>query len=74
MAGLHLRRVSIGFKGGQVLVVRISEEALAGLHGALGSEGGWHDLETEDGTAKVDLVAVVYVQVDSSEPRVGFGS
>jgi hypothetical protein len=72
MAGL--RRVSIGFKGGQVLVVRVSEEALAGLQAAVGADGGWHDLETEDGTAKVDLVAVVYVQLDSSEPRVGFGS
>jgi hypothetical protein len=72
MAGL--RRISIGFKGGQVLVVRVAEEALAGLQAAVGSDGGWYDLETEDGTAKIDLVAVVYVQLDSSEPRVGFGS
>ena len=71
MAGL--KRVSIGFKGGQVLALRLSEEALASLQGALGSSG-WQDVRHDEGTARVSLDAVVYVPVDSAEPRVGFGA
>ena len=71
MAGL--KRVSIGFKGGQVLALRLSEETLASLQGTLGSSG-WQDVRHDEGTARVNLDAVVYVQVDSAEPRVGFGA
>ena len=68
-----LKRVSIGFRGGQVLAVRMDEETLGALHAALG-DGGWHDFQHEEGTARVSLDQVVYVQVDSAEPRVGFGA
>ncbi|HEX2398144.1 MAG TPA: hypothetical protein VHI73_08390 [Solirubrobacteraceae bacterium] len=68
-----LKRVSIGFRGGQVLAVRVDEETLAALHGALGG-GGWHEVRHEEGVARVSLDQVVYVQVDSAEPRVGFGA
>ena len=71
MAGL--KRVSIGFKGGQVLPLRLPEDAVSDLQGALGS-GGWQDVRHDEGTARVNLDAVVYVQVDSAEPRVGFGA
>ena len=37
------------------------------------SDGGWFELETEDGTAQVRLDAVVYVRVEGDEHRVGFG-
>jgi hypothetical protein len=69
-----LKRVSIGFRGGQVLAVRVDEETLGSLHGALGGGGGWHELDHEEGSARVNLDQVVYVQVDSAEPRVGFGA
>lgn len=68
-----LKRVSIGFRGGQVLALRLSEDVLQTLHGTLGS-GGWQDVSHDEGTARVNLDAVVYVQVDSAEPRVGFGA
>lgn len=68
-----LKRVSVGFRGGQVLAVRVDENTLASLHDALGG-GGWHELDHEEGTARVNLDQVVYVQVDSAEPRVGFGA
>ena len=42
------RRISIGFQGGQVLALRVTDEQLQALHAALG-DGGWHELETEDG-------------------------
>ncbi|MFL5819948.1 MAG: hypothetical protein ACJ76S_04610 [Solirubrobacteraceae bacterium] len=68
-----LKRVSIGFRGGQVLAVRMDEEALGSLNAALG-DGGWHELLHEEGAARISLDQVVYVQVDSAEPRVGFGA
>jgi len=65
-------RLSIGFKGGQVLALRVSDEQLAALTKALGSPG-WHEIESEDGPVRVELAQVVYVSSDSPEPRVGFG-
>jgi hypothetical protein len=67
------QRVSIGFQGGQVLVVRTPSEALDRLRGALDG-GGWHELETDEGRAHLDVAQIVYVLVDSDEPRVGFGA
>jgi hypothetical protein len=68
-----LRPVSIGFHGGQVLALRVSEEQLQALQGALGG-GGWHELQTEDGPVRLDLGQVVYVRVEGGEQRVGFGA
>jgi len=68
-----LRQVSIGFHGGQVLALRVSEEQLQALQGALGG-GGWHELQTEDGPVRLDLGQVVYVRVEGGEQRVGFGA
>jgi hypothetical protein len=67
------RRVTLGFHGGQVLALRISDKQLEGLDKALGGSGGWHRLDSEDGPVRVDLAQVVYVSADSDEPRVGFG-
>ncbi|MGA2165103.1 MAG: hypothetical protein ABSH36_11625 [Solirubrobacteraceae bacterium] len=67
------RRVSVGFKGGQVLALRVSDEQLKALHDALGSSG-WHELETEDGPARLELAQVVYVRVEGDDSRVGFGA
>jgi hypothetical protein len=66
------REVSIGFAGGQVLSVRMDEAELRGLTGALGGDG-WHELTLEDGAVRVRLDQVVYVRVDASAHRVGFG-
>jgi hypothetical protein len=67
------RRVSIGFAGGQVLALRIRDDQLEKLHGALGS-AGWHGLESEDGPIRLDLAQVVYVRAEGDEQRVGFGA
>jgi hypothetical protein len=66
-------RISIGFKGGQVLALRVPEDQLSALQGALGS-GGWQELQTEDGPVRVDLGQVIYVQAESKEQSVGFGT
>jgi len=67
------RRISIGFQGGQVLALRVSDEQLKSLNKALG-DGGWHEVSSEDGPVRVDLAQVVYVSSESDEPHVGFGA
>jgi hypothetical protein len=72
MPGSAARRVTLGFQGGQVLAMRVSDKQLEDLNKAIGGIG-WHELESEDGPVRVDLGQVVYVSADSTEPRVGFG-
>jgi hypothetical protein len=69
-----MRRVSLGFQGGQVLALRVSEEQLAALGQALqaGGSGGWHEIDAEDGPVRVDVGQVVYLSADKDESRVGF--
>ena len=66
------RHISIGFQGGQVLALRVDDEALKSLNKALGS-GGWHQVDSEEGPVRLDLAQVVYVRSESDELRVGFG-
>jgi hypothetical protein len=67
------RRIGIGFQGGQVLALRVTDEQLAALNEALGS-GGWHEVDSEEGPVRLDLAQVVYVRSESDELRVGFGA
>jgi hypothetical protein len=72
---VHGRRVAIGFQGGQVLALRVSDTQLAALNKALVAEApGWHDLESDEGPVRLDLSQVVYVRAESDELRVGFGA
>ena len=66
------RRVSVGFQGGQVLALRVSDEQLEALYKSLGGDG-WHELQTEDGPVRLDLAQVVYVRSEEEDQRVGFG-
>ncbi len=72
MAVARAQRISVGFQGGQVLAARVTPDDLEELRRALES-GGWHELQTEEGTVALNLGQVVYVNVDSDEHRVGFG-
>jgi hypothetical protein len=71
--GVKARRGALGFQGGQVLSLRISDEELENLRRVL-REGRerWHEVEATDGAVLVDLGQVVYLRVDSDEHRVGF--
>jgi hypothetical protein len=68
------RRAAIGFQGGQVLSLRITEEHLKALREVLtdGSKSGWREVEATDGAGVLDLSQVVYLRVESDEQRVGF--
>ncbi len=69
-----LRRMDIGFQGGQVLAVRSPSEAYDGLVKALGDDKAkrWHTLDTDDSEILVDLSQVVYVQRERGDQKVGF--
>ena len=66
------QRVEIGFEGGQVISVRLTEGDLKDLRKQL-EKGGWHDLQTEDGVVAVDLGKVAFLRIESGDHRVGFG-
>jgi hypothetical protein len=66
------QRIDIGFVGGQVLTVRLDEDALRDLRKALQRDPGWYDIEAEDGQVAIDRDKVAYVKLDSGEHRVGF--
>ena len=68
-----VRRTALGFQGGQVLSLRLSEEVLSSLRDAL-KEGKerWREVEASDGAVLVDIGQVVYLRVESDEHRVRF--
>jgi hypothetical protein len=66
-------RVSIGFSGGQVVELKISDSALKDLRKALDKADGWTDVETEDGTVSLDLRQVVFVRGAATTQSIGFG-
>ena len=67
------RRAAIGFQGGQVLSLRLSDEQLNGLRTTL-REGRerWQEVEASDGAVLIDIGQVVYLRVESDEHRIGF--
>jgi hypothetical protein len=65
------QRVEVGFEGGQVVSVRLTDEELKDLRKAV-ETADWHDVHTEDGVLALDLGKVVFLRIDSGEQRVGF--
>jgi hypothetical protein len=68
-----VRRTALGFQGGQVLSLRLSEEVLNSLRVTL-KEGRerWMEVEAADGAVLVDIGQLVYLRVESDEQRIGF--
>ena len=66
------QRISIGFQASPPLALRISDEQLKKLNDALGGEG-WHEIEAEDGSVRLNLAHVLWVRTETEEHRVGFG-
>jgi hypothetical protein len=67
-----LKRVSIGFGGGQVAAVRLGGEELERLRKGVGDGDGWLDLKSDDGDFSLDLSEVVFVKVEGSAAAIGF--
>jgi hypothetical protein len=70
----EVKRIDIGFHGGQVLPVRVKTAEYESLRTALGDEKAnrWFELKTEDSEVALDLAQIVYVRLDTEEHRVGF--
>jgi hypothetical protein len=68
------RSIDIGFQGGQVLSVRVSQEVFDSFRKALSDSGSnsWFDLKTQDSDVHIDLSQVVYARLDTEDHRVGF--
>ena len=69
-----MRRLDVGFQGGQVLAVRSPTDAYDKLVKALSDDKSkrWHTLETDDSEILVDLAQIVYIRRDSGNQKVGF--
>ncbi len=66
-----LRRIEIGFEGGQVIALRLTDKELDNLRGAL-AKGGWHRVATEEAEVDVDLGKVAFVKTAGDGAKVGF--
>jgi hypothetical protein len=66
------QRISIGFQASPPLALRVTEKELDKLNEALGGEG-WHEIEADDGSVRLNLAHVLWVRTESEEHRVGFG-
>jgi hypothetical protein len=68
-----VRKIALGFQGGQVLALRLPEEVLETLRSTL-KEGKqrWLEVEATDGAVLLDLGQVVYLRVESDDHRIGF--
>lgn len=62
----------IGFDGGQVLPVRLTDDQVKDLREALTSGDSPHEIETESGSLVLDLGKVIFVRFNSAEKTVGF--
>jgi hypothetical protein len=67
----EMQKVEIGFEGGQVVAVRLSEDELKDLRQQV-EKGGWHDVKTEDGAISLYLGKVAFLRIASGDHRVGF--
>ena len=67
-----MARISIGFQASPPVALRVNDDELTRLEGALGGEG-WHEVSAEDGKLKLNLAHVLWVKTDKDETRVGFG-
>ncbi len=72
MASTSRRSISIGFQASMPIALRVSQEELDKLLGALGGEG-WHEIKGDDGTMRLNIANVLWVRVESDEHHIGFG-
>jgi hypothetical protein len=67
-----MKRVEVGFSGGQSIVMRLTGDAYEDLRKSVQKRDGWHEVHSNDGVVALDLGQVVYVKRESEEHRVGF--
>jgi hypothetical protein len=68
----EIKRVEVGFSGGQAIVMRLSSGAYDDLRKNAQRRDGWYEVESADGVVALDLGQVVFVKREPEEHRVGF--
>jgi hypothetical protein len=68
----EMKRIEVGFAGGQVMSARVTDDALQTLREAVERGHGWHDLEAEDGPVSLDTGQVVFVRTAAAAHTIGF--
>jgi hypothetical protein len=68
----EMKRIEVGFAGGQVMSARVADDALQTLREAVERGHGWHDLEAEDGPVSLDTGQVVFVRTAAAAHTIGF--
>ena len=67
-----LRRVEVGFSGGQAILMRLEDKAYDQLRRAVQDGKRWYEVDSVDGVIALDLGQVVFVKLEAAEHRVGF--
>ena len=68
----EMKRIEVGFAGGQVMSARVSDDALQTLREAVQRGHDWHDLDAEDGPVTLDTKQVVFVRTAAAAHTIGF--
>jgi hypothetical protein len=68
----EMKRIEVGFEGGQVMSARVSEDDLKTLREAVQRGHGWHHLDAEDGPVSLDTAQVVFVRTAAAAHTIGF--
>lgn len=67
----EVRKVEVGFDGGQVLPLRLDDDSLEKLRGSLG-DGGWQQVKTDDATLDISVEKVVFIRAAGDQHQIGF--
>jgi hypothetical protein len=70
----EMKRIEVGFAGGQVMTARVTADTLKDLRKAVERRQGWHDLEAEDGPIALDASQVVFVRTAAAPHTIGFSN
>jgi hypothetical protein len=70
----EMKRIEVGFAGGQVMSARVTQETLKDLREAVERRDGWYDLEAEDGPVALDTAKVVFVRTAAAAHTIGFSN
>ena len=68
----EMRRIEVGFTGGQVILMRLENKSYEQLRRALQDGKRWTEVETADGMVSLDLGQVVFMKLESPDHKVGF--